>query len=137
MECLATIIERAENWKNNFEGGVIVYYDGAMPASPEKDEGSAEAVVIFTNDALPHSDGSVANGIAYLASSNEVVLAPNTYLGKVLKTATPVWARIYDKNHTTGASTSAFRRDIAIGSVSELAVDAIVQLTGFTLSFPR
>lgn len=124
--------------KSILDGGEIHIFDGTKPVDADATEGTANLLCVITKDALAHVAGQLTNGLTWASPAVGGVLSKTvgetwkglgTALAGTGKIAT--WFRFYDKNVTTGASTTAVRYDGNIGSSSaydlQLSVTAIVE----------
>jgi len=102
------------------DGGTIHIYSGAQPATADAAE-TGTLLMKLTKDGAEHTPGNTTNGIV-LGTSTDGVLSKNgdTVSGVGLAAAgtgtTAGWFRWYDKDVTTGVSTTAIRIDGAIGN---------------------
>lgn len=102
--------------------GVLYLYSGTKPASADATEGTAVALHIFTVGGGAFVPGVATNGLNFALSTGGylykaadedwISVAPE--FGETPLTAT--WARFYDNARTLGASTTAIRFDLTVGS---------------------
>lgn len=106
--------------KSIMDGGTIHIYSGSQPATADAAE-TGTLLMKLTKDGATHTPGSATNGIV-LGTSTDGVLSKNgdTVSGVGLAAAgtgtTAGWFRWYDKDVTTGASTTAIRIDGSVGN---------------------
>jgi len=98
-----------------FRNCVIRVFPGVQPVSADSDEGTSHLVEL-TLASAPFSVGGL-NGLNLNGStSGTMVKSPyEVWSGNIAVSGTAGWARIYDRNRITGASTNAVRLD---GSVA-------------------
>lgn len=115
---------RATAIRTAYAGGVIAIYGGTQPATANDTEGTAPLLALITLNSATHTAGSATNGLTFDAPVAGVLskAAAETWSGNGTAAAgtgaTATWFRHYDKNHTTGASTTAIRFDGAISTAS-------------------
>lgn len=140
-----------DKFKADYDGGVLVVFGGTRPANASAAE-TGTPLVIVTEGGLTHTAGQTTNGLVFSTpaanGTTDARTNKNTgtnWTGTVLAAAgTGTQAthfRFYDKNHTTGASTTAkrFDGDASTLSTAELYWSnlSLVQGAPFTINdFP-
>lgn len=143
---------RCEEIAADYAGGVLAIFGGAaQPASADAAE-AGTLLCLVTNNGLEHTPGSTTNGLEFGAPVDGAmgIKAGQTWQGTVLPAAgvgmVATYFRFYDKDHITGASTTAKRFDGAISpsSASELSwtnttlvAGAPFQVQSFPYTVPR
>lgn len=143
----AHVNARCEEIAADYAGGIIAIYGGASQPASADDAETGTLLCLVTDGGLEHTPGVGTNGLEFGPPTNGVmnISSSQTWRGTVLAAAgtgtVATYFRFYDKNHTTGASTTAKRFDGAIStsSSSELSWSNTTLVSGapFTInSFP-
>lgn len=98
-----------------FRNCVIRIFPGVQPVSADSDEGTSHLVELTLASAAFSVGG--LNGLnMHTSTSGTLIKNPfEVWSGNIITSGTAGWARMYDRNRTTGASTTAVRLD---GSVA-------------------
>jgi hypothetical protein len=99
-----------------FRNCVIRIFPGVQPVSADSDEGTSHLVELTLSSA-PFTVGGT-NGLN-LNGSTSGTMVKNPYevwSGNITTSGQAGWARMYDRNRTTGASTTAVRLDGSIAT---------------------
>jgi len=99
-----------------FRNGVMKIFPGTQPANADLTEGVTELVEITLASGTPFNSNQ--NGINFGDASAGVLGkdAGEVWSGQASASNTAGWFRFYDKNRTTGASSTAVRFDGAIST---------------------
>lgn len=110
------VMANGGSFSDLFRNGVMRIYPGTQPADADTTEGVTALVEISLASATFAVGGE--NGINFGAAVAGVLAkaADETWSGVATGTNTAGWFRFYDKNRTTGASTTAIRFD---GSIAQ------------------
>jgi hypothetical protein len=112
------VMAKGGSFSDLFRNGVMKIFPGTQPADADTTEGVTELVEISLNSGTFVVGGE--NGINFGAAVAGVLgkASDEVWSGVATGTNTAGWFRFYDKNRTTGASTTAIRFDGAIAQSS-------------------
>ena len=101
---------------------VIGFFDGSMPANADATEGTANLLLLVTLVSGAFTGGVSTNGLNFdVATAGILYKKVGEVWSGVGRAAastgtTTTWCRIYGNAYTTGASTTAKRIDLDVGS---------------------
>lgn len=121
-----------------FDSGFLDIYSGTIPADADATEGAGTLLASIELGATALA--AAASGAKAKTGTWSEAAAP------VSPSGTAAWARLYDSNHTTGASTTAVRIDMDVTIVAgggDLEISSLTIANGdsivvdsFTFSLP-
>ena len=116
-----------------FRNCVIRIFPGVQPVSADNDEGTSHLVELSLASA-PFSVGGL-NGLNLNGSTSGTMVKDSyeVWSGNITTSGQAGWARMYDRNRTTGASTTAVRLD---GSVATTGAQFNLANTTLTAGSP-
>jgi predicted aconitase with swiveling domain len=116
-----------------FRNCVIRIFPGVQPVSADSDEGTSHLVELTLASAAFSVGG--LNGLnMHTSASGTMIKNPfEVWSGNIITSGTAGWARMYDRNRTTGASTTAVRLD---GSVATTGAQFNLANTTLTAGSP-
>ena len=100
-----------------FQDCTIDFFNGLQPPSPDDAE-TGQRLLTVTLNSGEFTPGSPTNGLEFGAEADQVLhkKAGEVWSGIGLATGVAGWARIYGNNKITGASTTAIRWDMSVGT---------------------
>lgn len=132
------------SFKSAFENGVIGLYSGAQPSSADVAE-TGTLLAWITKDGGTFTPGASTNGLNFGTTTDNTIskASAETWEGEYIADGTVGYLRFYDNARTTGASTSAVRFDMKVGtsrgdvkiSTTDAETGGPVSVSSFKLTF--
>lgn len=138
------VASEAARFVTDYEYGEIRIF--SQTATDANSAESGTLLGIATQGGNTHTPGDTTNGLEFGTPASGVVPMSGEWRGTWLADGTPASARLYDKNVTTGASTTAKRIDLTLGETSSFEVqlsnmaaetDGEFRVTSFNYRVPQ